>query len=344
MARSGIRYEEVQAAAETLLGRGLNPTIQRVRELLGTGSNTTISEHLKSWQQQLAEAPKVILPPAIPEAVAAALDAFWKLAVQHAEAAFEQQRAIGAQAIAAAEQARDTAIAEQQQLRNEADDQRRRLEAAQSVNRELADRLLVEQERRAAAESAIQAAEQRVQAATETIAQIRAETAARIAQLETTLHQTRADMDQQLAEARQRFEAERQRGEASEARWLAMLDQLRAEQTAERQTFATERQEWKNQEIAWREQREIQHRETAELRATLAVAEERQNNLVNEIERLRPMLQLAETRYLDAVRDAEALRGELKAALADRQHLQRQLEARPPLPSNPVQTQAPDSQ
>ena len=41
MARSGIRYEDVQAAAETLLGRGLNPTIQRVREQLGTGSNTT---------------------------------------------------------------------------------------------------------------------------------------------------------------------------------------------------------------------------------------------------------------------------------------------------------------
>lgn len=43
MARSGIRYEDVKDTAETLLGRGLNPTIQRVRELLGTGSNTTTS-------------------------------------------------------------------------------------------------------------------------------------------------------------------------------------------------------------------------------------------------------------------------------------------------------------
>ncbi len=343
MARSGIRYEEVQAAAETLLGRGLNPTIQRVREVLGTGSNTTISEHLKSWQQQLAEAPKVILPPAIPEAVAAALDAFWKLAVQHAEAAFEQQRTIAAQAVTAAEQIRDAAIAEQQQARNEANDLRRQIEAAKTVSRELADRLLVEQERRATAETAIRAAEQRVQAATETVTQIRAETAARIAQTETTLQQTRADMAQQLAQAKQQFDTERQRGEASEARLLAVLDQLRAEQTVERQAFATERQDWKNQEIAWREQREIQHRETAELRATLAVAEERQRTLINEIEQLRPLLQLTETRYLDAVRDAEALRGELKAALADRQHLQQQLETRPPLSSNPVQNQGPDS-
>jgi len=338
MARSGIRYEEVQDAAEALLGRGLNPTIQRVRELLGTGSNTTISEHLKHWQQQLAEAPKVILPPSIPEAVAAALDAFWKIAVQHAEAAFEEQRAATAQAVVAAEQARDAAIAEQQQARREADNLGRQLEAAQVVSREIADRLLVEQERRAAAETAIQAAEQRVRAATDTIAQIRAETAARIAQTEITLQQTRADMDQQLAEAQQRLETERQRGEASETRLMGMLDQFRAERTAERQAFATERQDWKNQETVWREQREIQHRETAALQSTLAASEERQHALVNQIEQLRPMLQLTETRYLDAVRETEALRGELKAVLADRQRLQHQWEARSALPSDPVQT------
>ena len=337
MARSGIRYEDVQAAAETLLGRGLNPTIQRVREVLGTGSNTTISEHLKSWQQQLAEAPKAILPPATPEAVATAMDAFWKIAVQHAEAAFEEQRATAAQAVAVAEQARAAAIAEQQQLQADADQLRRQIETAQAVSRELADRLLVEQERRAAAEIAIQAAAQRVQAATETIAQIRAETAARIAQAETALQQTRTDMAHQLAEARQRFEVERQRSEASEARLLALLDQVRTEQTAERQVFVTERQDWKKQEAAWREQREIQHRELVELRTTLAAAEEREQALVREIQQLRPMLQRAETRGLDAVREAEALRGELKATLADRQRLQQQLEARPAHSSGPAQ-------
>ena len=61
MARTGISFEDVRNAAESLLGRGLNPTIQRVRELLGTGSNTTISEHLKIWQLQLAETPKICL-------------------------------------------------------------------------------------------------------------------------------------------------------------------------------------------------------------------------------------------------------------------------------------------
>jgi chromosome segregation ATPase len=329
MARSGIRYEEVQAAAEALLARGLNPTIQRVRELLGTGSNTTISEHLKNWQQQLAETPKVILPPAIPEAVAAALDAFWKIAVQHAEAAFDEQRAAAAQAVLEAEQSREAAIAERQQLQSTINDLRRELESAQTVARELADRLLVEKERRAAAETAIQAAEQRVQAAMDSVAQIRAETAARIAQTETVLQQTRADMTQQLTEAQQRCEAERQRGEASQARLLAMLDQIRAEQKAERQAFTTERQDWNRQETLWREQHETQQRENAELRANLTAAGERQNAQTVELRQIRLKLKNVEAGRLEAVREAEGLRGELKAVQADRSRLQQQLDTLP---------------
>ena len=333
MARSGIRYEEVSAAAETLLSRGLNPTIQRVREFLGTGSNTTISEHLKSWQQKLAAAPKAVLPPTIPETVTVALEAFWKLAVQHAEAAFEEQRMAAVQAVAIAEQARAAAVAEQRQTQIEVENLRSQLDAAQATARNLADRLLVEQERRAIAETTIQAAEQRVQAAMNTVAQIRAETAARIAQTETVLEQTRAAMEQQLAEARQRFEVERQRGEANEVRLLGMLDQIRTEQAAERQAFTMERQDWKSRETTWQEQREAQHHENAELRATLAAAGERQNALTAELQQSRLMLQDAEIRFLETVRTAEVLRGELNAAQAERQRLQHQLEARPATPS-----------
>ena len=342
MARSGIRYEDVQAAAETLLGRGLNPTIQRIRELLGTGSNTTISEHLKHWQRQLAESPKVILPPAIPEAVATALDGFWKIAVGHAEAAFEEQRAAAAQAVLEAEQSRDIAIAERRQTQSTAQEYQRELESTQTTVRELTDRLLVEQERRAAAETAIQAAEQRVRATAETMVQIRAETAARVTQLETNLYQLRSDTDRQLAEAQHRFETERQRGEASETRLMTLLDQLRAEQKAERQAFATERQDWKNQEIHWREQWETARREKTELRANLIAAGERQNVLAAEVEQIRLKLQNMETRHLETVREAEGLRGELRAVQEDRNRLWRQLDALPAPPPNSIQASPSD--
>lgn len=51
MARAGIQYEEVVDAVLQLQKQGDNPTIQRIREWLGTGSFTTISDHLRQWRE-----------------------------------------------------------------------------------------------------------------------------------------------------------------------------------------------------------------------------------------------------------------------------------------------------
>lgn len=328
MARTGISYADVRDAAESLLGRGLNPTIQRVRELLGTGSNTTISEHLKSWQQQRAETPQIALPPSVPETVLAALDSFWKIALQEAEAAFDEQREIAAQAVVAAEQARDSALADLQNAQAITADCRLQLEASQTATRSLADRLLVEQERRAAAETAIETAEQRASAAAETVAQIRAETEARVAQLETLLRQTREDLLRQQADTRQRLETERQRAEANEARLTQILDQSRAEWVTERHAFAGERTDWKNREAAWLERLERQERENASVREALAVAGERQRALVAELQQARAALEESETRHIETLRVSEQLRGELAAALEIQKRLDRERRGR----------------
>ena len=326
MARSGIRYEEVQDAAEALLGRGLNPTIQRVRELLGTGSNTTISEHLKRWQQQLAESPKAVLPPTVPETVMTALEPFWRIAVQQAEAAFEEQRAAAAQAVAVAEQARDAAVAGERQAQTAADDLSRQLDAASLSARQLADQLLVARERRAAAENTIDAAEQRTQAAIDAAAQIRIETEARITQMEAMLQQSRADMASQQTQAQQRIEDQRQRAEVNETRLMHLLDQDRAEHAAERQAFAAERQEWKNREAAWRLQLETQRRDSIDARAALAIAEERLRVRDTELRQVRAALATAESRYGDMARATDALRNELRTALDAQNRLRQSFE------------------
>ena len=316
MARSGIRYEDVKEAAETLLGRGLNPTIQRVREVLGTGSNTTISEHLKQWQQHLAESPKAVLPPAIPEMVMTTLESFWKIAVQQAEAAFEEQRTAAAKAVAEAEQMRDAAIASERQIQAIADDLSQQLESTRVDLRQRADQLLVEQERRIAAETAIQIAEQRAQAATEAAAQIRAETEARITQMEAVLQRLQIDMADQQMQAQRRIEDERQRAEANEARLMKLLDQNHAEHATERQAIATERQEWKNREANWHIQLETQRREHTEIRTTLATVEERLRVREIELQQSRATLAAVETRYGDMAKATDALRNELRMALA----------------------------
>ncbi|MGE3920797.1 MAG: DNA-binding protein, partial [Gammaproteobacteria bacterium] len=52
MARTGVTYTEVAKVAVELEGQGKNPTIENVRQLLGTGSHTTIRLHLNEWRAQ----------------------------------------------------------------------------------------------------------------------------------------------------------------------------------------------------------------------------------------------------------------------------------------------------
>ncbi|MGH1472520.1 MAG: DNA-binding protein [Cellvibrionaceae bacterium] len=50
MARPGVTYYDISRAAEAVKARGSEPTIDRVREQLGTGSKSTIAPLLKKWR------------------------------------------------------------------------------------------------------------------------------------------------------------------------------------------------------------------------------------------------------------------------------------------------------
>jgi len=49
MARPGITYSEVARAATQLIEQKVRPSIEAVRRILGTGSNSTINRHLREW-------------------------------------------------------------------------------------------------------------------------------------------------------------------------------------------------------------------------------------------------------------------------------------------------------
>ena len=51
MARPGITYQEVARAATQLLAQQTRPSIEAVRKILGTGSNSTINRHLREWSK-----------------------------------------------------------------------------------------------------------------------------------------------------------------------------------------------------------------------------------------------------------------------------------------------------
>lgn len=52
MGRAGVTLLDVEKAALQLQGRGKNPTVDAIRELLGTGSKSTIIHHLKTWKSK----------------------------------------------------------------------------------------------------------------------------------------------------------------------------------------------------------------------------------------------------------------------------------------------------
>ncbi len=65
MARVGISYDQVAAAADALVGAGQKPSIRNVRESLGnTGSPNTVHRHLTEWRaaQPVAQGAAYELP------------------------------------------------------------------------------------------------------------------------------------------------------------------------------------------------------------------------------------------------------------------------------------------
>lgn len=89
MARIGITYEDVEKAALQLQGRGKLPTVDRIRELLGTGSKTTITEHLKRWKAEQADSQGKL-----PQELSALVTGLWERLQAQAEQRVSELRSI----------------------------------------------------------------------------------------------------------------------------------------------------------------------------------------------------------------------------------------------------------
>jgi len=81
----GITQEQVNAAADALVAAGDKPTVDKVRQALGTGSPNTVTRMLENWRATLAQRmQKVITLPDLPSEVGQAFTELWRLAVAHA--------------------------------------------------------------------------------------------------------------------------------------------------------------------------------------------------------------------------------------------------------------------
>ncbi len=85
MARLGVDYETIKQAAVKLLSQGMAPSVQKIREALGTGSNTTIAEHLKVWRDEYAKKTIHHLPANMPKELISAFEVLWQTAMEQAQ-------------------------------------------------------------------------------------------------------------------------------------------------------------------------------------------------------------------------------------------------------------------
>jgi len=90
----GIAQEQVNKAADAILGTGKNPTVERVRAKLGTGSPNTITRMLDVWRNQFGERLRRLSSlPDVPGPVGQAMIELWRLATEHAERALASRLA-----------------------------------------------------------------------------------------------------------------------------------------------------------------------------------------------------------------------------------------------------------
>ncbi|MFC5741583.1 DNA-binding protein [Dyella tabacisoli] len=83
----GITQDQVNAAADALVATGDKPTVEKVRQALGTGSPNTVTRMLDAWRGMLAlRMQDVIKLPELPPEVGQAFVDVWRLAMAHAEA------------------------------------------------------------------------------------------------------------------------------------------------------------------------------------------------------------------------------------------------------------------
>ncbi|MDR3492549.1 MAG: DNA-binding protein [Gammaproteobacteria bacterium] len=78
MARPGVTYTEVAKAAEQLVEQQQTPTLDRIRAIIGSGSNTTLAIHLKNWKQNLDSTDTLSLKENLPSELVSTLKDLWQ--------------------------------------------------------------------------------------------------------------------------------------------------------------------------------------------------------------------------------------------------------------------------
>lgn len=307
MARNGIQYSDVQHAIDQLISRGDTPSVQRIREVLGTGSFTTISEHFRHWRSERAQNRDVPPPKGLPEAIVTMASDMWQQAQEVANEALAHYREEANRKVVDAQtQAEDaqTHAANAEQRESALGGHLRHMEArVEALSGELAEaaaqsaRWKVESERH---EAQLKAANTQLDALTQ--------------QLNEQELQSRTTLTQQREAWEEKLTQEQHRNEATEGKLMGLLDSVRQERADEEKALNKRIQQYEKRlealsDSVKAEQQARQQAETRQEATEQALAQEKQAAKQHEAETKRLQSELDDARQTleETKREHEAL-------------------------------------
>ncbi len=229
MARRGVDFETVKQAALKLLSKGISPSVQRIRESLGTGSNSTIAEHLKVWREQHAAKKVHHLPASLPPELIASFETLWQTAMEHAEKhltdvkeALESQEEILQQEKILA----DKTISD---LKIQLDSLNQKMDEKIRENQTLQTNLAVATERYQNQADEINALKQQHELRLKHLQDEKNQMIDEVNRLQTEIVQNKRDLSVQTEKHQVVLANERVLQEESEKRWVQIIDQARSE-------------------------------------------------------------------------------------------------------------------
>jgi peptidoglycan hydrolase CwlO-like protein len=128
MSRKIVSREAVFAVADWLRAQGEEPTYQRVIELLGGGSNSTVGPHLAAWKEKNS-APARPVPEIVALRGSILVEAVWCAAREQAQAEIEQAKQDAAAEIDLANRALESSIKINEDLEAQLDSLLQRVES-----------------------------------------------------------------------------------------------------------------------------------------------------------------------------------------------------------------------
>jgi chromosome segregation ATPase len=283
MSRPGVDYETVKQTAVKLLSQGIAPSVQKIREELGTGSNSTIADHLKVWRDEYAKKTVYHLPSNMPKELISTFEVLWQTAMEHAQNQLAEYKKV-------VESECEAALQKEKDAEKAVADFQLKLERLSCIlEQEIANKhkitveLAISNDRLIKQDEALTAQKNQYEDRLKRVYEEKDNFITECHRFQTEIKTLHEKLASQAVEQQQLLAQQNALQEQSEARWLKLIDQARLETKDERKKLENIRHQ-NNEQIKKLESQLINaQKESHEKDAQLHSAQERISQLRQEV-------------------------------------------------------------